>query len=326
VAKLPEALLADLAPWVGRGLQLEAGAPLGRRTTLRVGGAADLLAVAETEDALVAVVGAVRRSAVPLLVLGQGSNVLVPDEGLRGVVCRLAGELERIEIEGNRVTAGGAVVLARLARTTAKSGLAGLEALAGFPATVGGAVFMNAGCYGTEIKDLLEHADVIEPDGQRRRYRVGELEAGYRTTVLQRRGALVLAATFKLEPGDPAITLARMEELNRRRWSSLPSGKPNAGSVFKNPPGDFAGRLIDAAGLKGSRRGGAVLSEQHGNVIVNEGGAVARDVLSLMLFVRDCVLERFGVALEPELQLLGSLRDEWLLRGGADSARMNNPR
>jgi UDP-N-acetylmuramate dehydrogenase len=252
--------------------------------------------------------------------LGQGSNVLVPDEGLRGVVCQLAGELQDVRFEGHRVTAGGAVVLARLARLAAKRGLAGLEALAGFPATVGGAVYMNAGCYGTEIKDVLEHADVVERDGERRRYRVEELEAGYRTNALQRRRALVLAATFRLVPADPAATLARMEELNRRRWASLPSGRPNAGSVFKNPAGDYAGRLIEAAGLKGTRRGGAVISERHGNVIVNEGGTTAHDVLELMALARERVRERFGVELEPELQLLGSRRREWeQLRHGAPS-------
>jgi UDP-N-acetylmuramate dehydrogenase len=170
---------------------------------------------------------------------------------------------------------------------------------------------MNAGCYGTEIKDVLEHVDVVERDGRRRRYPVAELEAGYRSNVLQRRGALVLSATFRLQPADPAATLARMEELNRRRWASLPSGRPNAGSIFKNPPGDFAGRLIEAAGLKGTRRGGAVWSARHGNVIVNEGGATARNVLDLMALARSQVRERFGVELETELQLLGPLRDEW---------------
>ena len=307
-----EALWLALDQHDGSGLRLERDAPLGGRTTLRVGGPADLLVEVETEEALVTLVKAVRGSELPFLVLGQGSNVLVPDEGLRGVVCRLGGELEDVGFsEDHRVTAGGAVVLARLARLAAKRGLAGLEALAGFPATVGGAVYMNAGCYGTEMKDVLEHADVVERDGMRRRYLVDELEAGYRSNVLQRRGALVVRATFRLTPADPAVTLARMEELNRRRWASLPSGRPNAGSIFKNPDGDFAGRLIEAAGLKGTRHGGAVISERHGNVIVNEGGASACDVLELMVLARQRVRERFGIALEPELQLLGSLRRKW---------------
>jgi UDP-N-acetylmuramate dehydrogenase len=310
-----EVLRLALRPHEGKDLRVERDAPLGARTTLRVGGPADLLVEVETEEALVKLVEAVRSSGLPFLVLGQGSNVLVPDEGLRGVVCRLAGELEEVGFsEDHTVTAGGAVVLARLARLAAKRGLAGLEALAGFPATVGGAVYMNAGCYGTEMKDVLLHADVVERDGARRRYLVTELEAGYRSNVLQRRGALVVRATFQLTPADPAVTLARMEELNRRRWASLPSGRPNAGSIFKNPTGDFAGRLIEAAGLKGTRHGGAVISERHGNVIVNEGGATAHDVLELMALARQRVRERFEVVLEPELQLLGSLRREWDLR------------
>jgi UDP-N-acetylmuramate dehydrogenase len=313
-------LWEELLPLAGTGLRLERDAPLGRRTTLRVGGPVDLLVLADTAAAFVKVVAAAHRAGVPCLVLGQGSNVLVPDEGLRGVVCVLGGELERVELEGDRVTAGGACILAKVARMAAKNGLAGLEALAGFPATVGGAVFMNAGCYGTEIVDLLEHVDVVEPDGERRRLGVAELEASYRSTVLQRRGSFVLAATFRLRPGDPAAILQRMDELNRRRWASLPSGRPNAGSIFKNPAGDFAGRLVEAAGLKGARHGGAAWSERHGNVIVNEGDARASDVMALMTLARGRVRERFGVELEPELRLLGSLGDDWRREEGKGAA------
>ncbi|MBZ0103221.1 MAG: UDP-N-acetylenolpyruvoylglucosamine reductase, partial [Thermoanaerobaculia bacterium] len=171
----------------------------------------------------------------------------------------------------------------------------------------GGAVFMNAGCYGVEIRDVLRSARLVGRDGARRRVTTVELEPAYRSTNLKRSGEIVTRALFELAPGEPAALLARIDELNARRWQSLPSGVANAGSVFRNPPGDYAGRLIDACGLKGTRAGAAEISPRHANVIVNTGGATARDVLTLMRRMRDEVAERFGVRLVPELMLLGDL-------------------
>jgi UDP-N-acetylmuramate dehydrogenase len=167
---------------------------------------------------------------------------------------------------------------------------------------------MNAGAYGTEIRDVLVSARVVERDGRRRRLATAELEPQYRRTSLRDTGSIVVRALFELAPGEPAALLARIDELNARRWQALPSGVANAGSIFKNPPGDFAGRLIEACGLKGERRGGAAISERHANVIVNLGGASARDVLELMKLARSRVEERHGIALEPEVQLVGELR------------------
>lgn len=293
------------------GLKLLAGEPLSSHTTFRIGGPAEVLAEVADDAALVVLLETVLEVGLPFELLGMGSNVLAPDRGVEGVVARLVGSFQEYRVDGDTVEAGGALALARLARRMAESGLRGLEALAGFPSTVGGAVWMNAGCYGVEIKDVLVSADVVERTGEGRTIPVAELGAGYRTTALQRTGTIVTRATFRLEPGDATEALARIDELNRRRWQSLPSGHPNAGSIFQNPVGDYAGRLIEACGLKGTRSGGAAISSRHANVIVNEADATAEDVLALMRRARKEVAKKFGVDLEPEIVLLGSLRRTW---------------
>lgn len=285
--------------------------PLARSTTLKIGGPAELLVEAASEAALSRLATATHAAGVPLHLLGLGSNILIPDAGLTGVVTRLVGELKRVRVRPPRISAGGGAVLAQVARKAAAAGLAGLETLAGFPSTIGGAVFMNAGSYGTEIADVLASVRVVERDGRRRRLAPADLEAAYRSTNLKRTGAIVTRAHFSLRSGDAAALLGRIDELNRKRWASLPSGVPNAGSIFKNPPGDYAGRLIEACGLKGRTVGGAQISEKHANVIVNRGGASAADVLALMRAAHDAVAERFGVRLEPEIILLGGLATRW---------------
>jgi UDP-N-acetylmuramate dehydrogenase len=226
-------------------------------------------------------------------------------------VTRLAGVFARTRQLGDRLRAGGAVPLPRLARSTATRGLLGLEAFSGFPSSVGGAVVMNAGCYGVEIRDVLISATGIDREGRRRRFGVADLAPSYRRTALQGAGVVVASATFQLRRGESRAALARIDELNKKRWASLPSGLPNAGSIFRNPPGDHAGRLIEAAGLKGRRAGGAEISPKHANVIVNVGGAHADDVLALMVLAHDTVRDAFGVELEPEVVLEGTLSERW---------------
>lgn len=293
------------------GVDVRFDEPLAGHSTFRIGGPVDGFAEIETEAALVEALDLSRRDGVPFVILGLGSNVLFPDRGLSGVVARLSGDFLRFEIDGERVTAGAALPLAQVAKRTAQAGLTGLEALSGFPSTVGGAVYMNAGCYGTEMRDVLVAATLVDRDGRRRRVLTAALEPAYRRTNLEGTGTIVTGAEFELAPGDAAASMARIEELNRKRWASLPSGVPNAGSIFKNPEGDYAGRLIDACGLKGRRRGGAQISERHGNVIVNLGGARADEVLELMIDARREVDRRFGIHLEPELVLTGELADRW---------------
>ncbi len=294
-----------------QGLTLKPGEPLAPHTTFRIGGPAELFVEVGSEGALQRLVNDTTRAGVRIAILGLGSNVLIPDEGLPGVVAKLGGGLQQIRVRGEVVEVGAALPLAQLARRLAEQGLVGLEALSGFPSTVGGAVAMNAGCYGTEIKDVLESVTVVERDGGSRVLTVADLAPGYRSTRLQEGSSIVTRAVFRLQRGDAAAALARIEELNRRRRASLPSGLPNAGSIFRNPPGEFAGRLIEACGLKGRREGGAEISPKHANVIVNLGGARAADVLSLMLAARAAVAARFAVELEPELVLAGSLRGRW---------------
>ncbi len=293
------------------GLKLKPEEPLGRFTTFRIGGPAELLVEVGSQSALVKLLRAVHASGAPFFLLGLGSNVLFPDAGVRGVVARLGGELRRVRVRGDLVSVGGALPLGLLARRMAARGLVGLEAIAGFPSTVGGAVCMNAGSYGTEIKDVLVRVSVVERDGTARRLDVAAIEPRYRATNLQQSGAVVTRAVLRLGRGDSKAAVARIDELNRKRWASLPSGQPNAGSIFRNPPGDYAGRLLEQAGMKGQRRGAAEVSPKHANVIVNTGGATAADVLALMVEMHRAVAERFAVRLEPEIVLVGELRQRW---------------
>lgn len=293
------------------GLMLSTTEDLSRRTTFRIGGPAEIFADVRTEAGLSALLSEIDLMDAPLFFLGIGSNVLIPDEGLPGVVATLGGDFGRVEIDGLEVRAGAAASLSKLARATASRGLIGLEALAGFPSSVGGAVRMNAGCYGTEICDVLLEVRVVDCEGESQILPVAELGAGYRSTRLQETGHIVTEARFRLRRGDAEIALARISELNRRRWQSLPSGTPHAGSVFRNPADDSAGRLIEACGLKGVGEGGARISTRHANVIVNEGGAHAADVLILMARSFEAVAERFGILLEPEVVLAGTLESRW---------------
>ncbi len=298
------------------GAEVRENVPLASITTLRIGGPADLFVRVSNETALHAVLDTASEDALAVHVHGHGSNLLCPDEGLRGIVLRLCGAFEEIRVDGETAVAGAGVTLARLARATARAGLRGLEALSGFPSTVGGAVVMNAGCYGTEVRDVLLDARVARPGRPVETIGADALEPGYRKTNLQRTNAVVTGARFSLHRGDADAALERINELNRRRWASLPSGRPNAGSIFRNPPNDFAGRLIEACGLKGRRSGGAEISERHANVIVHHGDARAADVLALMVEAHRAVRERFKVELHPELVLAGGLKDEFWRRVG----------
>lgn len=281
-------------------------------STFKIGGPGALVVEAETESGLVALLRVLDRENVAFHVIGLGSNVLFPDGGLDDAIVRLGRGFYRSRFWGDRVTAGGGLALAQLAQTAARRGLVGIEALTGFPSSVGGAVYMNAGCYGTEISDVLLRATVVSKRGVRARLSVEDLAPGYRSSKLQQTGGVVTRVTLQLRRGNAAEAQARIHELNRRRWASLPSGQGNAGSIFKNPPGDHAGRLIEACGLKGLMIGGAQISPKHANVIVNLGGAKAVDVLELMLRASNEVAQRFGIELTPELVLIGDLRQRWL--------------
>lgn len=278
--------------------------PLRRHVSFRIGGPADLLVVPRSAGEARAAAGYLFRGGLAFVVLGAGSNVLISDAGIRGIVMKIAKGPDRITFQGERVIAEAGTGLPHLAREAASRGLAGLEFAAGIPASVGGAVVMNAGAHGHTMAEVVRAVRVITPDGEQ----VLEGRAlgyTYRTSVLQTQPAVVLEATLALLSRDPAAVRRRTEEWLRQRGETQPIGPPSSGCVFRNPPGDHAGRLIDLAGGKGLTAGGARVSEVHANYIVNAGGATAGDVLKLMHKVSALVMEKFGVGLEPEIKFLG---------------------
>jgi UDP-N-acetylmuramate dehydrogenase len=285
--------------------RVRADEPLARHTSFRIGGPADVLATPDTALELAAIARAAAEAGASLTILGGGSNMLVGDGGIRGVVVKLGRGFRRVVWDAPCVEAGAAVQLGRLARDAAERGLAGLEYAEGIPGTVGGALFMNAGAYGGEVSDTVDEVEGVDATGAVRRLPRASLAFVYRRTVLPA-GFLVTAVRFRLRPEAQTAVQARLAQARDRRTASQPHGQANAGSIFKNPPGDFAGRLVEAAGLKGTRVGGARISEQHGNFIVNEGAAHATDVQALMQEAQRVVWERNGVWLEPEVRLVGS--------------------
>ena len=291
----------NLAPEDGL---VEPGLPLARFTTWRIGGPARYFCRVRTEAGLAAVLAEAWASGEPLAILGMGSNILVADEGFPGYVLRLEGEFLRVSIEGERLTAGGGAPLGGVCAAAARAGLSGIEAISGIPSSIGGAVRINAGAYGGEIFQVLETVRLVSRAGERRSIAAAEIPHGYRRSGLIDTREIVSAATLRLSAAPREVIQAKTREVSEKRRGALPS-EPNAGSVFKNPEGDHAGRLIEACGLKGERSGDALVSPRHANVIVNTGNARAADVLVLMKKMRDAVRERFGVTLMPEVELLG---------------------
>jgi UDP-N-acetylmuramate dehydrogenase len=278
--------------------------PLSRHTTWRIGGPARWFCLLKTEEALARVLQQARAEGAPLAILGMGSNILVADEGFPGYVVRMAGEFTRISIEAPIVTAGGGAALGGVCAAAARAGLSGIEAISGIPSSIGGAVRINAGAYGGEIFDVLESVRLVSREGERRQKSGEQVPHRYRWTALIETGEIVASARLRLSPAPREVIQERTRAVTERRRGALPS-EPNAGSVFKNPPADYAGRLIEACGLKGLRAGGSEISPRHANVIVNRGGARASDVLELMRRMRDAVREKFGITLVPEVELLG---------------------
>jgi UDP-N-acetylmuramate dehydrogenase len=280
-------------------------APTAPLTTYRLGGPAAVLVRASSETALREIAAVLPRHDLPVLVVGRGSNLLVADRGFRGVVVILGGELEHVELGDDGVVAGGAVALPRLARQAAASGLAGLEFYVGIPGTVGGAVRMNAGGHGRETRDVLVSARLLDlrGDGEVCTSKVADLGLGYRHSSL-RTTDVVVDARLQVGRDDPAACRARIDEIVEWRREHQPGGS-NAGSVFRNPRDDSAGRLIEACGLKGFRVAGAVVSPKHANFFQAEAGATADDVYALVREVRARVEQASGVRLEPELQMVG---------------------
>ena len=274
-------------------------------TTFRIGGPADLFAAPRTSEAVAAVVRICRESQYPCYVIGNGSNLLVSDQGYRGLVLQLYRNFSDIAVEGNTLTAQAGAMLSVIAKRALALGLTGFEFASGIPGTVGGACVMNAGAYGGEMKDVLTEVTVLTKEGEIRRIPAEKLELGYRTSVIPKNGWIVLEVKIRLKQGDPEQIRARMEELKEQRVMKQPLELPSAGSTFKRPQGYYAGKLIMDAGLRGFTVGGAQVSEKHCGFVVNCGQATAGDVYELIREVSARVKEQFGVTLEPEVKMLG---------------------
>ena len=280
--------------------------PLAKHTTFNIGGSADYFLEVGDLGELESVVAQAARRGVPVRVIGAGTNLLIADAGVEGLVLRCVARGWRIGVECIEAEAG--LKMMRLARLAADAGLVGFEFAIGVPGSVGGAVYQNAGCWGTELASVLVSAEVLAPSGERLRLAADGLGLGYRTSAFRAgelRDHVILSATVRLQPGDGEAAKRRMKELTLERERTQPIKTKNCGSVFKNPTGDSAGRLVQAAGLKGASEGAAQVSEQHANFIVNRGGASAADVRRLIKRIREAVRQRFGVELESEVELVG---------------------
>lgn len=279
--------------------------PMSSHTTFRIGGPAEVFAMPENYEQIGAVLKLCDQEQLPYFVLGNGSNLLVSDSGYRGVIIQMDRNMEEIRLEGNEIHACAGALLSSIAVAARNASLTGFEFAGGIPGTLGGAVVMNAGAYGGELKDVLKEAVVMDREGKIFTIPVEKLEMGYRTSVIKTAGYLVLEAVIALEKGDPEKIRATMKDLSDRRTEKQPLDCPSAGSTFKRPEGYFAGKLIMDSGLRGYRIGGAQVSEKHCGFVINAGGATAKDVRALMDHVISTVQEKYGVTLEPEVKFLG---------------------
>ena len=279
--------------------------PMKQHTTFRVGGNADYFVIPQSAEEVKNIVALCKEADMPYYILGNGSNLLVGDKGYRGVIIQIYKEMNNIRIDGDKVIAQAGALLSRVGTATLEAELTGFEFAAGIPGTVGGAVFMNAGAYGGEMKDIIANATVLTQDGDIVTINKEDLELGYRTSVIAKKGYVVLEAEYQLQKGDKEAIRARMDELKVQRVTKQPLEYPSAGSTFKRPEGYFAGKLIQDAGLRGFQVGGAEVSEKHCGFVINKDQATAADIQELMRQVSDKVMQEFGVKLEPEVKTLG---------------------
>lgn len=301
-------LYSHLCRVLGKALEeqrLLKNAPLAPYTTFRIGGPADVLLDAANENEIITALRAAREMNVPVTHIGCGSNLLVRDGGVRGLVVRIGGAMADVFVDGTRISAQAGVSLGALSRAAADASLEGVEFASGIPGALGGAAAMNAGAYGGEMAQVITRVRALDENLEPVWLEKDELDFGYRHSVILARGLIVTQAELSLQPGCKADILERMRDLAQRRREKQPLTFPSAGSTFKRPEGYFAAKLIDDAGLRGLRVGGAQVSEKHAGFVINTGGATAADVLSLMEEVKRIVLARFGVTLEPEIRILG---------------------
>lgn len=279
--------------------------PLANYTTWKIGGPADILVIPSGKEQLVNTVKLLHKHGVPWMKLGRGSNMLVSDKGFRGVVIKLGEGLDQLQFEGETVRVGGAYSFIKLSVMAGKEGLTGLEFASGIPGTVGGAVYMNAGAHASDVSRIFKEAEIVLDTGELVHYTADDMQFSYRHSILHERSGVVLEATFQLAHGDRREIAATLASYKDRRLRTQPLQLACCGSVFRNPPGDYAARLIQEAGLKGYRVGGAEVSMLHANFIVNTGQATARDVLTLMEEIQQTIQSKYGISLVPEVLVVG---------------------
>ena len=279
--------------------------PMKKHTTFRIGGPADYFLMPDKDTDVGRIVKICKESAIPYFILGNGSNLLVGDGGYRGAVIQIYKNMSAVTVEGTEITVQAGALLSSVAAAAKNAALTGFEFAGGIPGTMGGAVVMNAGAYGGEMKDVLTEVTVMDEEGEIVTLPADKLELGYRTSIIKTAGYIVLEAKLQLKEGNPEVIGETMKDLTIRRTTKQPLEYPSAGSTFKRPEGYFAGKLIMDSGLAGYQVGGAQVSEKHCGFVINAGGATARDVRTLMDNVRDIVYKKYGVTLEPEVKFLG---------------------
>lgn len=278
--------------------------PMKKHTTFRIGGECDIFCEPKNANELAGLIRLLNENNQSYIVLGNGSNVLVSDEGIRGVVIKIGEQMSEASVCGEEITVGAGMLLSRLAKRAMNESLSGMECISGIPGSVGGAVYMNAGAYGAEIADILQSVTYVSREGAIITLEKEDLSLGYRKSVFMENGGIVTSCVLKLKKGDKEKIAQAMAEVTKKRVEKQPLELPSAGSTFKRPQGYFAGALIEECGLKGYSVGGAKVSEKHAGFVVNFDNATAKDVLAVIEHVQKTVYEKFGVRLEPEVKYL----------------------
>ena len=279
--------------------------PMKKHTSFRIGGNADIYISPKSSEEIQSILFLAKKYDVPVTVMGNGSNLLVSDKGIRGIVIQIGEDMSTILVKGEKITAQAGALLKTIGEKALQSSLEGFAFAAGIPGSLGGAVCMNAGAYGGEIKDILVEAEVLTEDLQIKKLSTQQLQFSYRHSIIPEKGYIVLSATFLLKKGNQKEIAQKMTELAQQRREKQPLNFPSAGSIFKRPQGYFAGKLITDAGLKGYSIGDAQVSQKHGGFIVNKGNATCADVLALIEHCQKTVFEKFGVMLETEVKMIG---------------------
>jgi len=302
---LQKELVAELISNIAGKENVFIDEPMSKHTSFKVGGNADLLVLPQNADQLIEIVEICKERQCPFFVMGNGTNLIVKDKGIRGVVIKTFGGLQNFKVDDDIIEAESGILLSKLSNIALKNSLTGLEFASGIPGTLGGAVTMNAGAYHGEMKDVVVWTRYLDKQGLVKEIEDEQHQFGYRTSFIQKNGGIILKSRLNLRKGNSSEIKAMMEDLEKRRKDKQPLDMPSAGSVFKRPEGYYAGQLIENCGLRGYSIGGAQVSNKHCGFIVNNGNATAEDVITLIKFVQDTVKAKFGVELQTEVKIVG---------------------